>query len=273
MERRSLSMRCEKCRQETFLPFQCPYCGGRFCEAHRLPESHDCPKMELVNAPKEAVVIQKPSSYEYKVTFRSSRRFSGRIYFSPKELKHLTIAALLVIFIGLMSGVYSSILPQTSLPVSIAAFTIILTASFFMHEIAHKVTAQKRGLWAEFRLTRWGAIITLVSVISPLFKIISPGAVMISGPADKKEIARISIAGPITNIALASALLGAAFAPSPFSFVFFYGAFFNAFIALFNLIPTGVLDGLKIFNWNKKVWACVFAPSLALVITTYVFLS
>jgi Zn-dependent protease len=266
-------MKCEKCQQETFLPFQCPYCGGRFCAAHHLPESHDCPKMELVNAPKEAATIQKPNSYEYKVTFGSSRRSSGRIYFSPKELKHLTIAALLVIFIGLMSGVYSSIFPQTSLPVSTAAFTIILTASFFMHEIAHKVTAQKRGLWAEFRLTLWGAIITLISAISPLFKIISPGAVMISGPADRKEIAKISIAGPITNVVLATALLSAAFAPSPFSLAFFYGAFFNAFIALFNLIPIGVLDGLKIFSWNRKMWACVFAPSLALVIVTYIFLS
>jgi Zn-dependent protease len=255
------------------LPFNCPYCGGRFCAAHRLPESHDCSKMELVNAPKEAAVIQRPSSYEYRVTFGSPRRFEGRIYFSPKELKHLAIAALLVIFIGLMSGVYSSIFPQTGLPVSIAAFTVILTASFFIHEIGHKVTAQKRGLWAEFRLTRWGAILTLISAISPLFKIISPGAVMISGSAEKKEIAKISIAGPITNIALATALLAATFIPSPFSFVFFFGAFLNAFIALFNLIPIGVLDGLKIFSWNKKVWACVFAASLVLMITTYVFLS
>jgi Zn-dependent protease len=266
-------MRCEKCQQETFLPFRCPHCGGRFCTAHRLPESHDCPKTEPASATKEAVVIQKPTSYEYEVTFGPSRRSEGLIYFSPKELKHLAIAALLVIFIGLMSGVYSSIFPRTNLPVSIAAFTIILTASFFMHEIAHKVTAQKRGLWAEFRLTRWGAIVTLISAISPLFKIISPGAVMISGSVGRKEMAKISIAGPITNIALATALLGAAFAPSPFSLVFFYGAFFNAFIALFNLIPIGVLDGLKIFVWNTKIWACVFASSLTLVIATYLFLS
>ena len=266
-------MRCDKCQQETFLPFRCPHCGGRFCTTHRLPESHDCPKRGLANVKKEPIVIQKPTSYEYKVTFGSPPRFKGRIYFSPKELKHLTIAALLVIFIGLMSGVYSSIFPQTNLPVSIAAFTSILTASFFIHEIAHKVTAQKRGLWAEFRVTRWGAIVTLISAISPLFKIISPGAVMISGTAGRKEIAKISIAGPITNIALATALLGAALAPSTFSFVFFYGAFFNAFIALFNLIPIGVLDGLKIFVWNKTIWACVFASSLTLAIATYAFVS
>ena len=266
-------MRCEKCQQETFLPFQCPYCGCRFCTAHRLPESHGCSKMELVNAPKEAVAIQHPSSYEYKVTFGSARRFSRRIYFSPKEFKHLTIAALLVVFIGFMSGVYSSIFPQTGLPVSTAVFTVILTVSFFVHEIAHKVTAQRRGLWAEFRLTLWGAMITLISAISPLFKIISPGAVMISGSAEKGEIGKISIAGPITNIMLAITFLGAAFAPSPFSFVLFYGAFFNAFIALFNLVPAGVLDGLKIFRWSKTIWVCVFASSLALVIATYIFLS
>jgi Zn-dependent protease len=238
-----------------------------------LPESHDCSKIELAHASKEAVVVQKPSSYEYRVTYGPPRQFKGRIYFSPKELKHLTVAALLVIFIGLMSGVYSSIFPQTGLPVSVAAFTIILTASFFMHEMAHKIVAQRGGLWSEFRLTLWGAVITLISAVSPVFKIISPGAVMISGPAEKQEVAKITIAGPTTNIVLATALLAGAFAPTSFSFVLFFGAFFNAFIALFNLIPIGILDGFKIFSWSKKVWACIFALSLALVIITYIFLS
>jgi Zn-dependent protease len=238
-----------------------------------LPESHDCPRIELAHATKEPIVIQKPSSYQYRITYGPARPYRGRIYFSPKELKHITVAVLLVVFIGLMSGVYASIFPQTGLPVSVAAFTVILTASFFMHEMAHKIVAQRRGLWSEFRLTLWGAVITLISALSPVFKIISPGAVMISGPAEKEEVAKITIAGPTTNIVLATALLAGAFAPTSFSFVLFFGAFFNAFIALFNLIPIGILDGFKIFSWNKKVWACVFALSLALVIITYIFLS
>jgi len=269
------NMKCQKCGQETFLPFQCPYCGGQFCTAHRLPENHACPKMEIARAPKqeEPLVLQKPSSYEYTVTFGQQRRVKGHIYFSPKELKHLAVAALLVVVVGLSGGLYSDVFAQVDWIIALAAFTAILTASFFMHEIAHKVTAQRQGLWAEFRLTLWGAVLTLISVVSLWFKIISPGAVMISGPAGRGEIGKISLAGPATNIVLSMTLLGLAFVPSSFSWVFLFGAFFNAAgIALFNLIPIGILDGYKIFSWDKKIWALAFAASLALTVLSGMFI-
>lgn len=34
--------KCDICGKETTLPFRCKYCGGTFCDEHRLPESHDC---------------------------------------------------------------------------------------------------------------------------------------------------------------------------------------------------------------------------------------
>jgi Zn-dependent protease len=267
-------MKCRKCGQETFLPFQCPYCGDQFCSAHRLPENHNCPRMDLARAQRHdnAVVLQGPNSYEYKVTYGAPRRTKGRVYFSPKELKHFAAATLLVIGIGFSIGLFSDIFVRTGWA-GMAFFAVILTASFLTHEIAHKVTAQRRGLWAEFRLTLWGAALTLISVISPLFKIIAPGAVMISGPARMDEIAKISIAGPIINIVFASVLLGAAFVPNPYSGLLFLLALWNGFIALFNLIPIGILDGYKIFRWDKKVWALAFAPSLALTAVAYVLVT
>jgi hypothetical protein len=174
-------MKCRKCGQETFLPFQCPYCGDQFCSAHRLPENHNCPRMDLARAQRQedAATFQGPSSYEYRVTYGAPRRATGRIYFSPKELKHLAVAALLVIGVGLSYVLFGGIFAQMDWTM-LSVFAVILTASFLTHEIAHKVVAQKRGLWAEFRLTLWGAVLTLISVISPLLKLISPGAVMIS---------------------------------------------------------------------------------------------
>jgi Zn-dependent protease len=266
-------MNCEKCGQETFLPFQCPYCGGQFCAAHRLPENHDCAKMDRARASKqdEAVVLKAPSSYEYTVSFGQPRRMKGRVYFSPKELKHLAGAGLLVIGIGLSSVIYSSSLALGNLAVGLPIFAAILTVSFFAHEMAHKFTAQRRGLWAEFRLTLWGSILTLISIISPLFKIISPGAVMISGSAGIREMGKISLAGPVTNISLSAGFLSLAFfAPGDIAWVFFLSALLNGFMAVFNLIPFGIFDGFKIFSWDKKVWAVAFGISLALTISAYV---
>lgn len=261
-------MKCRKCGQETFLPFQCPYCGDQFCTAHRLPENHDCPRMDLARAQRreDAVVFQEPSSYEYKITYGAPRRAKGRVYFSFKELKHLGLGTLLVIGISFSFGFDSW--GQANWAFVFSAIAAVITLSFFTHEIAHKVTAQRQGLWAEFRLTLFGAVLTFLSILLP-FKIISPGAVMISGAASMDEIGKISIAGPLTNMVLSTLFLGLTFVPSPYSLIFAVGAFFNGYIAVFNLIPLGILDGFKIFSWNKAVWALAFSVSLALAIMGY----
>ena len=268
------NMKCQKCGQETFLPFQCRYCGDRFCAAHRLPENHACPKMEAARASRqeEVVVLQSPRSYEYSVSFGQPRLTKGRVYFSPKEVKHLAVAGALVMGIGLSSALYPSVFGLVDWVAGLAVFgifAVVLTGSFFAHEIAHKVTAQRRGLWAEFRLTMWGSILTLISVISPLFKIISPGAVMISGSATREDMGKVSLAGPSVNIFLSVVLFGLAIVPSQFSVILFLAAFLNGFMALFNLIPVGILDGFKIFSWDKKVWGLAFAASITVMAAAY----
>jgi Zn-dependent protease len=145
-----------------------------------------------------------------------------------------------------------------------------MTTSFLAHEIGHKIMGQKNGLWAEFRLTTWGSVLTLISVFLP-FKMISPGAMMLAGQPNGDEIVKISIAGPAINLIFSTALLGVAVALPPSSFVtmLFFAAYINAFMAVFNLIPIGILDGYKIFSFNKKLWALAFVPSAILALFTY----
>jgi Zn-dependent protease len=217
----------------------------------------------------DSTVTAGASSYKYTVSFGQPRLAKGHVYFSPKELKHLTIAALLVIGVGLTAGLYIDYSP-IPWAIALTASAIILATSFFAHEIAHKVTAQKRGLWAEFRLTMWGAVMTMIFMLMPTpFKLISPGAVMISGSAKLEEIGKISIAGPTTNIALSTILLGAAFIPNGYFPILLLGALLNGFMAFFNLIPLGILDGFKIFNWDKKIWAIAFGISISLTAAAY----
>ena len=153
--------------------------------------------------PKEEIkplIVQKREPFEYTISygpFATSRR---KLHFSRKEIQDLLIAALLVVGVGLSFVWYSS--PSLFFNyIMVALFVIVFTLSFFLHEIAHKAVAQKDGLWAEFRLTLLGALLTLISALLPI-KFISPGAVMIAGYADRKRTGRISIAGPLTNIVL-----------------------------------------------------------------------
>lgn len=230
-----------------------------------MPESHECPRIELARAPKEGQKtiqqIQKP--YEYTVTYipvETKRKFN----FSGKEVKHLAIAALIVFGIGLSLGLSPTTYAKIGSPFMLIIFAAGLTASFFIHELAHKFTAHREGLWAEFRLMFMGLILTAISIVSPLFKIISPGAVIISGFADKKSIGKISLAGPLTNVVLSMTLITlwlATYQP-----ILLLWAAFNAWIALFNIVPFGLLDGFKVFLWNKIFWTLAFTVSLILTV-------
>jgi Zn-dependent protease len=226
--------------------------------------------MELARAPKEEtrpVTVQKP--YQYSVSYIPVETATkAKVHFSSIEIKHLSVAALLVAGIGASFGMSPDIFSKLGSPLMLALSALVLTVSFLAHELAHKFTAQKSGLWAEFRLTFFGALLTLFSIISPFFKIISPGAVMIGGFFDRKRVGRISVAGPLTNIVLSLAFLLAALLASG-NFLFLLGFAINAWIAFFNLIPFGILDGFKVFSWNKAVWALAFATSLVLTAISF----
>ncbi len=148
---------------------------------------------------------------------------------------------------------------------SLAILSIAFTLSFLFHELAHKFSAQHFNLWAEFRLTLQGALITLISMFLP-FKIISPGAVMIAGSGTRETVGKTALSGPITNIILSVlCVIIATITQDLFQIV----AFINAFLAVFNLIPFGIMDGLKVFRWNKVFWGIAFFTGIALTAYTY----
>jgi len=109
----------------------------------------------------------------------------------------------------------------------------------------------------------------LVSIISPFFKIISPGAVMIAGVTDKDRVGKTAISGPLTNLVICIGSFALTFVilqRSPFFEVVLFAAAFNAFIAALNLLPFGMFDGWKIFQWSKLVWVLTFTLSVALTV-------
>jgi Zn-dependent protease len=262
-------MKCQVCGAETMMPFRCPFCGGQFCSQHRLPENHNCPAISKARSQAQEKVMTQQSynSYNYSYALgQDSYKRQYRIRWSYKEVKHIGIAAALVIGIGYSMALYSFNGFGLDL-LLMSAFALTMAASFLVHEIAHKVMAQKAGMWAEFRLTTWGAVLTLISVFLP-FKMIAPGAMMIGGNAPTgKDMIKISVAGVITNMIFAATLLGLAFGLQltfGWWLMLIFAAYINAFMAIFNLVPLGVLDGYKIFLLNKTMWLATFIPAAVL---------
>jgi len=186
-------------------------------------------------------------------------------YFRPRyrhgEWLHLLIGAALVLAVGLSWLVFS----VGASPIGLALDAALFVLAFLLHEMAHKFSAMRYGYFAEFRLQTWGAILTAVSVVIPFFKIVAPGATVIYGPDDPQLMGRTAMWGPATNISMAAALMAASHAVPPLGPYLSMAAYINSFIAFFNLIPLGILDGLKVLRWSKGIWAAAFAASVALL--------
>jgi Zn-dependent protease len=189
------------------------------------------------------------------------------VRFGSAEKKHLAVGTALVTSAGISFFLGSTF----SIPGLILA-TVLFSSGFILHELAHKYVAQGYGLWAEFRLNMTGVLLTALSVFSPL-KFIAPGAVVISGPADQDKMGRTALAGPVVNIVITTVLL--VIIPVLGSGWLFEavlaGASINSFLAVFNLIPVSIFDGHKVFAWNRRIWAVLFAVALAMTVyTTFV---
>jgi Zn-dependent protease len=179
--------------------------------------------------------------------------------FSKLELVHLIIGTALVTAVGLSLIGYRIRWD----------FLAIFVSAFIVHEFGHKFLAQVYHSWAEFRLSLFGAGITAFSAL-PIFgfKFIAPGAVMV-GPIREDKFGKVAWIGPLTNLAMGAGFVAAYYLAFTLQLalpieILALGAWFNGWIALFNLIPFMGLDGAKIFSWNKIVWALTLAAALGL---------
>ncbi|MBS7648315.1 MAG: AN1-type zinc finger domain-containing protein [Candidatus Bathyarchaeia archaeon] len=256
-------MKCQYCGSNVDLPFRCPFCGGYFCAEHRLPEFHACQGIKRGPSIYEEIerrdeVVRLPF---YRKTF--SRYFSRLS--SRTEIAHLILGTIMVMLVGLSVAIIEV---RLSNPLSILLLTFTFASAFIPHELGHKFTAKYYGLWAEFRLSLIGVIITFISIFSPIIKIVSPGAVLVSGEASRKTMGRVALSGPVINIVLSALffVLGFSYNSLILRIISVWGSMVNAYVSLFNLIPFGILDGAKIFWWNKYLWALVFLLSLMMVI-------
>jgi len=191
------------------------------------------------------------------------------LHFSKTEIRHILIAMLTLAF------AFSTIFISQGLDIisAIAVGFLGIVSSFLLHELGHKFTAQRFGMWAEFRSYPMGLLIVIIFMlisISTGFPIIfaAPGAVYIMGSAGRKEIGIVSIAGPLVNFMIALILLPLAFIFYESTIGSFFGliCFINSLLAVFNMIPFGPLDGRKVIEWNALIWATLMISSLLLLV-------
>jgi Zn-dependent protease len=205
----------------------------------------------------------------------------ARVTTSRKELTDIAIAFTVLTFdlLILLSGdtflgggiVSGHLSPLTPLGLGVAASATL--TGFVAHEIAHKIEAQRRGFWAEFRMWPMGL---LYSVFSAVLGVImaAPGATVVGGMSelDASSWGRTSLAGPATNFVFGVVFFAGSIAAFDLgSWVFpilLLLAFFNAWFGTFNLLPVWLLDGRKVLRWSTPIWVTAFLGTGALAVLT-----
>jgi len=146
---------------------------------------------------------------------------------------------------------------------------VVIGPAFVLHEVGHKLTAQAYGYWAEYRMWRQGLFLALIFSFSG-FVFVAPGAVYFAdgGFVSRKSreiIGRIGISGPLVNLGLGGAFMLLYFIGGPVvGMIGYLGVYINAWLAVFNLIPFGPLDGKKVLAWNKTYWALTLLAGIGL---------
>jgi Zn-dependent protease len=157
---------------------------------------------------------------------------------------------------------------------------------FILHEMAHKFTAIRYGYWAEFRKDNNMLLVAVVMASLVGFVFAAPGATVIYTNSydgrglTREQNGRISAAGPVVNLLLCipfAALLVLAGGLSSLNGnilaqVGLAGIQINAMIATFNLIPLSILDGTKVWAWNKPVFLVLILAAVAVLYTSFSFL-
>ena len=212
---------------------------------------------------------------------------TGRLWhFSEEEKRHLLLAtAAFTLALGLMvtGGIFGLLRTGISawLITIVVMMPVMLFAvgpAFLLHEIGHKIVAKKYGCWAEFRADPKGLKVgvAIAAVLGVVF--MAPGAVMVAGLVTRRQNGHIAIAGPMVNfglflvgIPLGAVLIALTGANGDitailvgnslnYKLLIWYMIKFwltaNLVLGMFNMLPFGPLDGLKVKAWSEVAfWA------------------
>ncbi|AUX10227.1 Zn-dependent protease [Halalkaliarchaeum desulfuricum] len=200
----------------------------------------------------------------------------GRLQFSQSELQDLLVAwlalgiAFALFFVGGAANLDRLLAGGIVIPVLVSLFTAGI--GFLLHELAHKVVAVHYDQIAAFEADYGMLFLAIMSAMLG-FIFAAPGAVVHRGRLTVRQHGLIALAGPVTNVVLTALfipvmVLGVLMGSDLVWLLGSRGFAINIFLAAFNLIPYGPLDGKTVIQWSKLIWVVFFVPTVVIAVVS-----
>ncbi|AWX32132.1 hypothetical protein [Methanosphaera sp. BMS] len=158
--------------------------------------------------------------------------------------------------------------------ITLILFSISLIAKIY----SQKYLARKYHYHIEYKIWGYGIIFAVVTMLLNIF-IITPGYFkygLYDRIATDEEKAKIAVTGSAINIILAVIFLMALIilkysimTASIIKLAMLIGFYINTYMAVFNLIPFMTLDGMKIVEYDMKMWIAPMTISAILLVITF----
>jgi len=196
------------------------------------------------------------------------------VTFYEDEVRDLAIAwiALGVAFtffltpMGFIPEALAGVLDAGTMGKTFLLSMLTVGTGFLLHELAHKVVAVRFGQIAAFKADYGMLGIAVASGLAG-FLVAAPGAVYHRGRISARENGLISVAGPVTNLGLAGVFaLPFLVSDGLVGQIGHWGIVVNLFLATFNMVPFGALDGKTVNEWDSTVFGAVFGVSAVLMV-------
>ncbi|MFX1254175.1 MAG: AN1-type zinc finger domain-containing protein [Promethearchaeota archaeon] len=266
---------CEMCYTTHHKLKNCPMCGGKFCPMHIKPKDHDCIRKQ----PQTREIYYSASTETAYYQPQPAVQWNIGTWTLGSEKRDLLVGAILVLLVFIspsfaLLGLWLD--PLIFILLILGPGIVIVTTAFIGHELAHRFVSIRLGYFSSrFVLWREGTIFTLFSAllgIMGLSGIICPGFVLTEGVGiTKDQSGKIAAAGPLTNLIFGLSFLTLFFTLPSLSldaiillflrFVARQAFWINISLGLFNLLPFGPLDGKKILDWNRTLFAFLFGAN------------
>ena len=155
--------------------------------------------------------------------------------------------------------------------ITIIIFVCVAGIGTILHDLAHKVMARQCGCTTEYQFWGLGAVTMFLTawIFGAIFAKPSRTVIQSKTAQTAEESARIMIAGPLVSLAVAilSLIL------IPFGGIFLLagsmGFSLNMLACVYALLPVIPMDGKKIYDWNKRIWAAIFLPIFIVYIVVF----